>query len=89
MFGKIIKRRVFLKTISISLAGLFTSAIFCGCSNSSKNPESSPNLIIIFTDDQGYGDLGVFGAADIATPNIDRMAREGIQFTSFYVGGAV
>ncbi|MBY5951321.1 sulfatase [Algoriphagus marincola] len=45
--------------------------------------ESYPNIVFIFTDDLGYGDLGCFGATDIQTPNIDRIASEGIKFTSF------
>jgi arylsulfatase A len=48
-----------------------------------------PNFVIVFTDDQGYQDLGVFGSPDIDTPNLDRMASEGIRFTDFYVGQAV
>ena len=44
----------------------------------------SPNFIIIFTDDQGYGDLGCYGSPNIETPSIDRLAAEGIRFTSFY-----
>lgn len=48
-----------------------------------------PNFIIIFTDDQGYQDLGCFGSPQIRTPNLDRMAAEGIRFTDFYVGAAV
>ncbi len=43
-----------------------------------------PNFLIILADDQGYGDLGVFGATDFRTPRIDRMAREGMKFTDFY-----
>ena len=43
-----------------------------------------PNFIIIFTDDQGYSDLGCFGSPYIKTPNIDKMAAEGMKFTSFY-----
>ncbi len=43
-----------------------------------------PNFVIIFTDDQGYGDLGCYGSPNIETPNIDRMAAEGMRFTSFY-----
>ncbi len=43
-----------------------------------------PNFIIIFTDDQGYNDLGCFGSAHIKTPNIDRLAAEGRKYTSFY-----
>ncbi|MCS5491341.1 sulfatase-like hydrolase/transferase [Algoriphagus limi] len=42
-----------------------------------------PNIVFIFTDDLGYGDLGCFGATDILTPNIDRIADEGIKFTNF------
>lgn len=43
-----------------------------------------PNFIIIFTDDQGYADAGCFGSPNIKTPRLDRMAREGTRFTSFY-----
>ncbi|MGJ8671739.1 sulfatase family protein [Rubritalea sp.] len=43
-----------------------------------------PNFIIIFTDDQGYQDLGCYGSPNIRTPNIDRMAEQGMRFTSFY-----
>ncbi len=43
-----------------------------------------PNIILIFTDDQGYRDLGCFGSAKIKTPHIDRMAAEGMKLTSFY-----
>ncbi|MDB4260076.1 sulfatase, partial [Akkermansiaceae bacterium] len=50
---------------------------------------SKPNFVIIFTDDQGYGDLGCFGSETIKTPNIDRLAREGRRFTSFMVASPV
>ncbi len=43
-----------------------------------------PNFVVIFTDDQGYQDLGCFGSPEIRTPNIDMMAEEGIRFTHFY-----
>ena len=43
-----------------------------------------PNIILIFTDDQGYQDLGCFGSKTIKTPNLDRMAAEGVRLTSFY-----
>ncbi len=46
--------------------------------------DRTPNIIVIYTDDLGYGDLGCYGAQAIRTPNIDRMAREGLRLTSFY-----
>jgi arylsulfatase A-like enzyme len=46
-----------------------------------------PNVVLIMTDDAGYGDFGVYGATDIRTPNIDRLAREGVKFTDFYSNG--
>ena len=46
--------------------------------------QARPNFIIIFTDDQGYQDLGCYGSPDIKTPRIDRMADEGMRFTNFY-----
>lgn len=49
----------------------------------------TPNVVIVFTDDQGYADVGCFGATDFETPNLDRMAAEGRKFTSFYVSQAV
>ncbi|MFP6649821.1 MAG: sulfatase-like hydrolase/transferase, partial [Pirellulaceae bacterium] len=51
--------------------------------------EPLPNIVIIFTDDQGFADLGCFGATDFSTPRIDRMASEGMRFTSFYVAQSV
>lgn len=48
-----------------------------------------PNIVIILADDLGYGDIGCFGAKDIRTPNIDRLARDGMKFTDFYVSQAV
>lgn len=50
---------------------------------------TKPNIIIIFTDDQGYADVGVFGSVNIKTPNLDRMAAEGMKFTDFYVAAPV
>ena len=54
-----------------------------------ENRDKTPNIIIIFTDDQGYGDLGCYGAQGFETPNIDSMAKDGMLFTDFYVSQAV
>ena len=51
--------------------------------------ERLPNIVVIFTDDQGYGDVGVFGAKGYTTPNLDGLAREGSKFTNFHVAQAV
>jgi arylsulfatase A len=45
-----------------------------------------PNVIVIFADDLGYGDVGCYGAKGFKTPNLDKMAAEGVRFTSFYTG---
>src|SRR5438105_14542699 len=48
-----------------------------------------PNIVFILADDLGYGDLGSYGQRRIRTPNLDRMAREGVRFTQFYAGSTV
>src|SRR6185436_8331042 len=48
-----------------------------------------PNIILILADDLGYGDLGCYGQKRIQTPNIDRLAKEGMRFTDFYAGSTV
>lgn len=48
-----------------------------------------PNILLIVADDLGYGDLGSYGQAEIQTPNLDRLANEGLRFTNFYAGSTV
>jgi len=50
---------------------------------------AKPNLIVIFIDDMGYGDIGPFGSTKNETPHLDRMAKEGMKLTSFYVASPV
>lgn len=50
---------------------------------------SRPNVVLIMTDDMGYADIGPYGATDIRTPNLDRLAREGTTFTAFYANGVL
>jgi len=59
----------------------FFIVLFLALSFSSEKP---PNVIFILTDDQGYGDLGIYGAKDIETPHLDELARNGAYFTSYY-----
>lgn len=48
-----------------------------------------PNVVLIMMDDMGYGDLGSYGAPVVRTPNIDRLARQGVRFTDAYSNGYV
>lgn len=63
--------------------------VLAGAVLASRAADRLPNIVIVFTDDQGYGDLGVTGAKGYTTPNIDRLAREGTLFTNFHVAQAV
>jgi arylsulfatase A-like enzyme len=63
------------------LAGCFLA---CACSAASR-----PNIILILADDLGYGDLGCYGQSRIRTPNIDRLAEQGMRFTDAYAGTPV
>ena len=65
------------------LAGIATA------SSLAAQPPKRPNIIIIYTDDQGYGDLGCYGAKDIKSPHIDRLAKEGVRFTQWYSNSPV
>jgi len=60
-----------------------TEALLAGV-QPSDDPGTLPNLVIILADDLGYGDLGVYGSRAIRTPNLDRMAAEGVRLTEFY-----
>ena len=73
------------KPLSAGLAGLDGSA----GSAAGAITSPSPNIVIIFADDLGYGDLGVYGHPTIRTPNLDRMASEGMKFTQFYAAASV
>jgi len=68
------------KIYTRSLLLFFTAMIILAC----QSEEAPPNIIFILTDDQGFGDLGIYGANDIATPNLDQLAKEGAYFTSYY-----
>ena len=66
------------------------SVAFSGAAHASdRAKDGRPNIIYIMTDDLGYGDLGCYGQQQIKTPNIDRMAREGLRFTDHYAGHTV
>ena len=77
-------RRDFLKTLSVVAgAALAPTAVF------GQGQKRRPNVLLIFTDDQGSIDVNCYGAKDLITPNLDRLAREGTRFRQFYVGAPV
>ena len=83
-----INRRNFIKQIGSSAAALTLT----GCNNnflSARKQHPKPNIIFILADDLGYGDLGCYGQTKIKTPNIDKMAADGIRFTQHYSGSTV
>lgn len=82
-----INRRAFLEKIAAGSAGAMLSG--CGGIFSKTGGHNKPNIVIIFTDDQGYGDVGCYGAQGFVTPNLDLMASDGVRFTDFYVAASV
>lgn len=63
---------------------LYTTMVVLASIKCSSADDARPNFVVIFTDDQGYEDVGCFGSPDIRTPRLDAMAAEGMKFTSFY-----
>lgn len=75
----------FAKSIPVVLIGLMlNAAALAEFGDSRESHDDKPNIIVILADDLGYGDVGCYGASSIPTPNIDRIAAEGIRFTSGY-----
>ncbi len=74
------------------ISGLLGFILLCGGASASAahdETQTPPNIVIVMADDLGWGDVGANGAELIRTPNIDRLAKEGIRLTSFYAGSNV
>lgn len=68
----------------------FFGFLLFGCTNGNSSlPIQKPNIIYIVADDLGYADLGSYGQQNIRTPNLDRMAEQGMRFTQHYSGSTV
>ena len=76
-----ISRRRFLKQ-SLGMVSLLSVQGFC-----KDKPQKSPNIVLFLADDLGCGDVGCYGSKYIKTPNIDKLADEGVKFTAFYSNG--
>ena len=66
---------------------IFLVLIFSACHQAEETKR--PNIILIFADDLGYGEVGAYGQKKIETPNLDRLAKGGMRFTNFYTGSPV
>ncbi|MHC4534665.1 MAG: sulfatase-like hydrolase/transferase, partial [Planctomycetota bacterium] len=85
-------RRDFLKMTGFAAASLGAASLLPSCASENRTTGikgKRPNIIFILADDLGYGDLGCFGQQTIQTPNIDRLATEGMRFTDHYAGSTV
>jgi arylsulfatase A len=71
--------RRLIRTVALSLLAVAIAAVTLPAQSTAR-----PNIVFIMTDDAGYGDLGSYGAKDIRTPNLDRLARDGVRLTDFY-----
>ena len=71
--------------MSIQKSLILIILALCLCSCAIQQEESKPNVIIILTDDQGWGDLSVSGNTNLSTPNVDHLAETGVSFDRFYV----
>lgn len=70
---------------TVLMAGLFAAALFA---QPAPARQDRPNVVLIITDDVGYGDIGSYGAPDIKTPHIDSLGKTGTRFTDFYANGS-
>ena len=77
-----ISRQYVMNITSFSFFSVLAAAV--SVASAAYGDSRKPNVIIIFCDDLGYADVGCYGADDIPTPNVDRMASEGVRFTDFY-----
>ena len=68
-----------------NLINIFGALLIVICLGCQYQNEKSPNVIIILTDDQGWGDISIKGNQDLSTPNIDKLGRTGVQFDRFFV----
>jgi arylsulfatase A-like enzyme len=85
-FSSIQIHSLFMRVLTIVSALCLLTCLAC---NQKQSPPEKPNIIIILTDDQGYADVGFNGSTEIPTPGIDRIAQNGVVFSSGYVSYAV
>ena len=78
---------IFKKVIPFFFIVVFCITSFTACVSNEDNEK--PNVVIIFIDDMGFGDLSCYGDTLVKTPNMDALAQKGIKFTNFYVNSPI
>jgi arylsulfatase A-like enzyme len=73
---------------SKSIGAVFLIAVICGGTQAKAKTTETPNVVIIYSDDLGYGDLGCYGATRVKTPNVDKFAKESLRFTDAHCSSA-
>jgi arylsulfatase A-like enzyme len=81
--------RRLLAVATVAAACGFVAAVPAAHGSSGAVAQERPNIVFILADDLGYGDLGCYGQKRISTPNVDRLAADGVRFTQFYAGSTV
>lgn len=86
---KLVATSIVAATVLLLARGMPTSRAVDFETAAVRAADPRPNIVFVLVDDMGYGDLGCMGATDIKTPNIDRLASEGVKFTDFYANAPV
>lgn len=76
-------KKVFISLTLLAVAGFGLTAF------TKKQAPKRPNVIVIYTDDQGYADLNIYGSKDLQTPNMDALAKSGVRFMNFYAAAPI
>ncbi len=82
-------RATSLAAVSAGVCGLLAGCAGLGQRDVPRPPADKPNVVIFFVDDMGYADIGTYGATGYETPNLDRLASQGLRLTSFYAAQPV
>jgi len=77
-----------MKQLAMALSTIFSCGVSALAAAPQPTPADHPNIVFIYGDDVGYGDLSCYGAKAVSTPNIDRLASEGLRFTNAYASSA-
>ena len=75
-----------MRLYAVLFFGLFAAVAAAATDAASK---AHPNIVILLSDDLGWADLGCYGSTFYETPEIDRLAREGVRFTHYYTAGSI